>query len=268
MSNKDSKPEMAFQVTPNKELTTLFTGRHCIVLDEVDSTNSFLSGYINGKLLPEGSAVRTIHQTDGRGQKGARWYSEAGKNLIQSFVFYPSFLYAKDVFQLNKAFALGVYDFVSNFLGDGVKIKWPNDIYYDTLKVGGLLIENAVYGSSLTSCILGIGINVNQTVFPKELQNAGSFSLIKRKTFDLEMLFAALCSFLEKRYLSLKSGDVKIIEEDYLSVLYGFGKVKKFQSGGEVFNGVIKGVDENGKLLVQKEDGREGNYGIKEIAFL
>ncbi len=268
MSIKDSRPQTDFPENPNKELTTLFTGRHCILLDEVDSTNSYLSGYINRNLIPEGSAVRTIHQTGGRGQKGALWHSEAGKNLLLSFVFYPAFLPAKDVFQLNKAFALGVYDFVSNFLGEGVTIKWPNDIYYDSLKIGGLLIENAVYGSKLSSCILGIGVNVNQTVFPSELHNAGSFSLIKQKTFDLEMLFAAFCSFLEKRYLSLKTGDVKVIEEDYLSVLYGFGKEKKFQSGGEVFNGVIKGVNESGKLVVQMEDGREGKYDIKEIGFI
>ncbi len=68
--------------------------------------------------------------------------------------------------------------------------------------------------------------------------------------------------------MSLKSGDVKVIEVEYLSVLYGFGEVKKFQSGGEVFNGVIKGVNDIGKLVVQKEDGREGKYDIKEIGFI
>jgi BirA family transcriptional regulator, biotin operon repressor / biotin---[acetyl-CoA-carboxylase] ligase len=268
VSIKDSKPETALPKILNKELTTLFTGRHCIELDEVDSTNSYLSGYINGNLIPEGSAVRTFHQTGGRGQKGARWHSEAGKNLIQSFAFYPTFLPAKDVFQLNKAFALGVYDFVSNLLGEGVRIKWPNDIYYDSLKIGGLLIENAVYGSRLSSCILGIGININQTVFPAELHNPASFSTIKQKTFNLETLFASLCSFLEKRYLNLKSGGVQIIEKDYLAVLYGLGELKKFQSGGEIFHGVIRGVNESGKLVVQREDGREGKFDIKEIVFL
>ena len=88
-----------------KELTTLFTGRHSTFLPEIDSTNTYLAGILRKISLPEGSVVRAGIQNAGRGQKGAIWESEKGKNLLLSFLFYPSFVAPKDVFLINKTFS-------------------------------------------------------------------------------------------------------------------------------------------------------------------
>src|SRR5688572_27269408 len=107
----------------NKDLTTLFTGRNLISLESTESTNTYLSSLLRANTLPEGTVITTREQTQGRGQAGTSWKSEAGSNVLASLVFYPSFITPRDVFILNKCYALGVYDCVRTFLGENVSIK-------------------------------------------------------------------------------------------------------------------------------------------------
>ena len=197
-----------------KDLTTLFTGRHYTFLPEIDSTNSYLSSILRNISLPEGSVIRTFKQYAGRGQKDTIWESQSGKNLLLSFLFYPSFIPPADIFSLNKTFSLGVYDFVSKFLGKKVSIKWPNDIYWEDKKIGGLLIENSINSAVVTYSILGLGLNINQKNFSKGISNPTSFINVKKKVYDLEDLFVSLCSFIEARYLELKAGEIKKINDN------------------------------------------------------
>ena len=268
MRLKDKIPDSESRDVNNKKLTTLFTGRHCVLLPETDSTNTYLSALLHKNALPEGYAVRTRFQKAGKGQRGSSWESENGKNLLQSFVFYPDFIALSRVFLLNKTFSLGVYDFVHQITGEGVSIKWPNDIYIDSQKVAGMLIENSISGSVLSQCILGIGVNVNQKEFSVDLKNATSFSTIMKKELDLYSLFTLLCSCVEKRYLMLKNGEMMKLEQDYLQALYGKDVKRKYKSGGNEFYGIIRGVDDNGRLQVEKEDGSCSGFEMKEIVFL
>jgi BirA family biotin operon repressor/biotin-[acetyl-CoA-carboxylase] ligase len=251
-----------------KELTTLFTGRHYTLLPEIDSTNTYLSNILGNISLPEGSVIRAVNQLHGRGQKGSAWESEEGKNLLLSFLFYPKFLDPRRVFMLNKTFALAVYDFVTIWLKNHVSIKWPNDIYWKKKKLSGMLIENSMNGSSISHCILGVGININQKIFGKELTNAISFAIIKRKEFDLEELFNSLCSCIEVRYLQLKNGEFEKLDHDYHSILFSSGKWKIYESEGLRFKGLIKGVEENGKLMVELKNGSVKKFDLKEIKFV
>ncbi len=251
-----------------KELTTLFTGRHSTFLTEIDSTNTYLAEILRNTALPEGSVVWADKQNAGRGQKGAQWESEAGKNLLLSFLFYPSFVMPKDVFLLNKTFSLGIYDFVTVWLKKNVSIKWPNDIYWKNKKVCGILIENSISASTISHSIIGMGININQNHFSEVLINPVSFCLVNQKEYDLEELFNSLCSCLEARYLMLKNGDIKSIDNDYSSALFSIGQWKKFESIGNRFNGRIQGVDEYGKLMIETETSEIKLFDLKEIKFI
>jgi BirA family biotin operon repressor/biotin-[acetyl-CoA-carboxylase] ligase len=251
-----------------KDLTTLFTGRHYTLLPEIDSTNSYLSDILGNIDLPEGSVIRAVKQNAGRGQKGTAWESEEGKNLLLSFLFFPKFIEPKQVFLLNKTFALGVHDFALIWLKNHITIKWPNDIYWKKKKLCGILIENSITSSLINHSILGIGINVNQTSFSKELLNAVSFAIVKRKQFDLERLFNSLCHCIESRYLQLKNGEQEIIDKNYHSVLFNLDKWKIYESNSIRFKGRIDGVDENGKLIVGLMNGQEKRFDLKEIRFI
>ena len=182
---------------------TLFTGQNIIEIASVDSTNNYIKNLLTTERPSEGTIVLAHTQSAGRGQMGNIWASEPGKNLTVSYVFYPSFLEATKQFYLNMAVALAVKDCCELLLDDEVRIKWPNDIYYCDKKIAGILIENSISGSNLTSSIVGIGLNVNQAEFHPSLPNPSSLKLIKGKNFVVLDVLNQLSHFLEKYYLQL-----------------------------------------------------------------
>ena len=200
-------------------MNTLFIGQNTIKLDAVGSTNDYASELLSRGLkrekVFEGTVVYALSQRAGKGQRGKKWESEPFKNLTFSIVFYPSFLSAQEQFMLSKAVSLGICDYVSSVINKEAKIKWPNDIKVGNEKIAGILIENSIRNNEIMHSIVGIGLNVNQTGFGKNIPNPTSLKLITGKNIDLEVCLGDLCSYLEARYLQLKSGKSKKINEDY-----------------------------------------------------
>ena len=252
------------------ELSTLFTGRKQIMLDEVDSTNTKMFSILQHGALPEGTVVRADYQSGGKGQGQNTWHSEYGKNLLTSFLFRPDFISAAEIFIWNKAVALAIYDAIQLFAGNSerLKIKWPNDIYVDNCKLGGLLIENTIAGTTVRQSIVGIGINVNQTEFPNEIPNAISLTQVLGANVELASVFNEVANGLERRYLQCKRKDFEKLKSEYQEQLYRFNKKSWFESEGRNFPGTITGVNRNGQLEVQLEDGNNRAFELKQIRFL
>ena len=116
-----------------------------IELTETTSTNSFLSALCDKQPVADLTCAYTTFQSAGRGQRGNSWESEAGKNLLFSFVVYPSFLEAHRQFLLSQVTALALYQTLSEET-EGISIKWPNDIYWHDKKLCGTLIEKDLTG--------------------------------------------------------------------------------------------------------------------------
>lgn len=227
------------------------------------STNDLALELYKKNKLREGTVVIAGEQTAGRGQRGNRWESEAGKNITCSIFFQPSFLSPSDNFFLNIFASLGILDFLSRF-DDKFRIKWPNDIFYKNKKICGILIENSVRGSSLHSSILGMGLNVNQTSFITP--GAISLTQIVSKEFDPIALLQEISQFLEQRYLQMKSGKFDNLREDYLKNLYWINEPHQFFDW-TFFEGVIVGISESGRLQIVKESGL-AEYDFKEVRFI
>ncbi len=246
---------------------TLFVGKVLLELNKIDSTNKHALKLLSKNKPSEGTVISAWNQEQGRGQIGRTWQSEPGKNLTFSIILYPTFLPAKKQFLLNQAIALGISDAISTFLPD-VKVKWPNDIYIGNEKVCGVLIQNILSGTSIQSSIIGIGLNVNQTDFAKDLPNPSSLGLIAKKEFDLLQVLERLCEKIETRYLQLRGGNYDLIEKDYLKYLYRLQEESLFQyPEGEVFSGSIVGVSETGKLKIHHKKGEE-LFDIREVKFI
>ena len=251
-------------------MDTLFIGQKIIQLKETDSTNSHLLRLIDIEKLSEGAVVITQKQAQGRGQRGTFWKSEPGKNLTLSILLKPTFLKPEEQFSLSKSVSLAVFGFILSLMPDGLshktKIKWPNDIYIENKKVAGILIENSVNGNSISHSIVGIGINVNQGVFPAELPNPTSLKLITGKAFMLENCLERLCSYIEKRYSQLRNHS-KEIDSGYLKNLYRFDEFANYNYKGEKLKVKITGVAKNGRLILEKENGKSLECDFKEIEF-
>ena len=157
------------------------TKKHDIMwFKSVDSTNEEARRRISE--IDNLSVLSALEQTAGRGQRGNKWTSNAGENLMFSVVlkFSPEYsgLDARDQFVLNEIAALSVVDFLRSH-GIHAQIKWPNDIYVGSRKICGILIENSLRGNRLSSSIIGIGLNINQRNFDVNLPNPTSMVLCR-----------------------------------------------------------------------------------------
>src|SRR5690606_28655348 len=129
------------------------------------------------------------------------WQAEKGLNLTFSYLLYPNFLAPSKQFLLSACTSIGIARFLEKFL-DEVHIKWPNDLLIKGKKVCGILIESRISKNNLSKAVIGIGLNTNQTEFPKELPNATSLrmALNKQAPFDNETLYSELCQELSASF--------------------------------------------------------------------
>lgn len=248
-------------------LNTLFFGKNLLEPEEIDSTNGFAMELLHTGKPPEGTCILTWYQYSGRGQRGTSWISEPGKNITASIILFPGFLLPTEQFLLNKAISLGVYDYAKSMLGKNVAVKWPNDIIYKGKKLAGILIENTIRSTSLASSVIGIGFNINQTKFATEANNPTSLKKNLRKEFIVRECFADLLSFLESRYLQLKSGKSKQLHSEYLNALYLLGKWRYFETQAGRIRLKITGVNAEGKLETENKSGNKVYFNFKEIIF-
>jgi BirA family biotin operon repressor/biotin-[acetyl-CoA-carboxylase] ligase len=253
----------------NNIFSGLFVGQNFVTIKEVDSTNNFLKQLAsNSKPVIEGTVIMAENQTAGRGQQQNDWHAEPGKNLTFSLLLKPSFLPVTQQFDLVRAVSLGVFDALHPLLGDGLKIKWPNDIYYGNRKLGGMLIENMIQGGQIKNAIVGIGLNINQQTFPDYLPNATSVKQILQQDYDLKTLLSDICRHIEAYYLNLKAGKILFVRETYLTRLYWLNEQKEYKSKDGQFAGTIKSVKDNGILVVENNNNEELEFSLKEIEFV
>lgn len=217
----------------------------------------------------EGTLVISDFQTAGRGTDGSKWESEPGRNLIFSFVLYPSFLAIEAQFYLNKIISLGLTDLVSEVLPerDDIRIKWPNDIFIGNHKVAGTLIQNGVKGSQFDFSVIGIGLNVNQESFTTEAANPVSLKMAAGTAFDLEEMLERTANKIELRYNLLRQGAKQKIDEDYLKLLYRIQQLSGYIYKGNSIQAKINGVNRFGQLILEIPGEKIIECDLKEIKF-
>ncbi len=241
---------------------------------------------------PNGTILLAERQTAGRGQRGNRWLSAPGENLTFSVVLHPDFLPVSQQFYLSKAVSLALTDTLDELLAEArtttpkegaagqpsvaekplpVSIKWPNDIYVGGNKIVGILIENDLSGEVFARSIVGIGLNVNQTVFPEELPNPTSLALETGSAWALTEVLGSFYRALSRRYDQLGRGLLDEIDRDYKARIYRLGQESRFAlpASKSPFWGTITDVLPGGALeVLHREDGRKRHYLFKEIEYL
>ncbi len=239
---------------------------HPITYREIDSTNGEASRLLRKGRLPEGQVIIADYQSGGRGLGEHRWLSEPGKNILMSWVVYPAFLSVSDQFQLSKAVSLAITDFLSRYSLDA-RIKWPNDILCGGEKICGILIENSVLGIQLSHSIVGIGLNVQQEIFPEFPWKATSMRLQTGLSDAPGVLADRLTNALQVRYDQLADTGSGAISRAYLERLYRKDELSEFADGNSRFTGVIRGVDEIGQIQIESGSSTR-NYGFHEITMI
>jgi len=249
-------------------IPTLFIGQNLLSFEALDSTNDYAHSLLAKTKPIEGTVISAGYQHQGRGQIGSSWYSSPQANLLFSVILYPRFISGQQQFLLSQATALALVDALAPQLGAGLRIKWPNDLYYGDQKLAGILIQNALQGKTILNTVIGIGLNVNEQSFPAALPNPISLQQITGQPWLREPLLGQLLQQLEQRYLQLKNGKFEEIRAAYQQLLYQQGKPCRYQrADGSIFEGTILGVTDIGKLQIAHETGTEV-FAPKEVVFL
>ena len=213
------------------------------------------------------TVVTTISQTAGRGQQGNHWEAVAGKNLTFSVLLKPHRLPANRQFILSQMMALAVQRTYSQYVDD-VTVKWPNDIYWRDRKLSGTLIECDLQGKDVTTAIVGVGMNVNQTVFVSDAPNPVSLRQLTGRNYPLETILDQLMDQFTQLYGLPEAAWDSMVRKPYCDVLYRREGFHPFQDASGRFDASIESIEPTGHLVLLTREGERRRYEFKEVHFL
>lgn len=236
-----------------------------IKLDAIDSTNDFLKELSKNEVLENFTTVVAKNQSKGKGQIGAVWISEGGKNLTMSTLIKDLLQNADQVFQLNVVISISIIQVLEELNVPKLAIKWPNDIMSDTKKIAGILIENRFKSDTRIESIVGIGLNVNQKDFDL-IPKASSLTLIMNKEFELQSLLQKIIFKIKENCELIIDNKTEQLWKLYHNYLFKKDKLMAFEDANKnIFKATILSVTQDGKLEVIFEDKLIKTFRIKEI---
>lgn len=245
------------------EKLTLFN-----ILDSVDSTNNYAMAKLHEGLATHGMAWFAKEQTAGKGQRGKQWQSEPGNNILLSIICKPAPAFISNPFFLSALVATTCADFLQKITGELFFIKWPNDIYWSDRKTGGILIENKYLGENWNWAVIGIGINVNQTMFSNDLKKAVSLKEVSGKAeFEPHRLARELHEYMLEKINTADEKTFPDIIEKYNELLFKRGETVKLKKENAVFSTTVKSVNSFGQLHTSDTIDRTFNFGEVEWIF-
>ena len=236
------------------------------IFDSLDSTNNYAMGKVREGLWKHSNAAFSYEQTAGKGTRGKHWQSNKRENIILSIVADTSFLDLNNKFYLAAITALSCFDLFSKYARESITIKWPNDLFWNDRKAAGILIENAIRGNKWQSSVIGIGMNINQTLFNNEIIKPVSLKQITGKTYDILLLAEELYNCFFERYESLKRNKFSEIMEEYNLHLFRRNEISKLKKGPAVFESTIVRVSADGML--HTSDVTERTFDFNEVKWL
>ena len=237
-----------------------------VELSETTSTNDEVKRrlpWCDDKML----VVSAMCQTAGRGQKGNKWESNPRENLLYSIGIKPCFLPPRCQFLLLQAASLSICRALNRY-ASGFRIKWPNDIYYGEHKISGTLIEIELHGDSISRCVLGSGINLNQMSFSSYPPNPISLKMITDRHIEPKQVLSAVISHFTSYYELLEQKEYNAIREQYCSMLFRREGFHAYRDGNGVFSARLERVEPDGHLLLRDADDHLRRYGFKEVRFV
>ena len=235
---------------------------HFRICDTIDSTNKEALRLLASGQNLHGTAILALHQTGGLGQYGRSWLSEPGQHLAMSVILQSEKLLPGDLPLLAMQSSVAVVRTIL-LTEPAIQplIKWPNDIYIDHRKIAGILIENSISAIKVRYSVIGIGININEAQFPKDLPNAVSLFMLTGKNYHID----SIAFTLREQLLKVLDESIQSWKPEYDHLIYGLGKTHDFILDGKTVPAKIHGVNEAGRIDLDIEGGAHGSYFSHEI---
>ena len=235
------------------KLETDFIGRNFIYADEINSTNEAL---LKNKNLHKfsGTVLLAEKQIHGRGRKNRTWHSSRGQNLTFSILLSDEKSLSVNINHVNLLASVIVSNAVENLYQLKSELKWPNDVLIGGKKFAGILTETSVQGNRFETAVVGLGINVNQTLFQGEYNYPPtSLKLELKQVIQRESLLAEILNLFEEYLIALLKSPATILDE-WRSKCKMIGDKVSVIDGEKLKTGIFDDIDENG-FMVLKRDG-------------
>ena len=178
-------------------------GKNIVHYNKLDSTQKEILRQIEKNEIENGTIIIADIQTDGIGTHGRSWYTTEENNIAFSFV-----LYLDTKIENLKNLTIEIAEIFVKIFKDlyniKIQIKDPNDLVIDDKKVGGILTQTKLQGDNVKNLVVGIGINTNQTKFPKEIKDIATS--IKKKFFisiDNQKVIEEFCNIFEEKIIKM-----------------------------------------------------------------
>uniref|UniRef100_UPI004027285F biotin--[acetyl-CoA-carboxylase] ligase n=1 Tax=Alloprevotella sp. TaxID=1872471 RepID=UPI004027285F len=188
--------------------------------------------------------------------------------LLFSFVFHPTLIPAFQQFALSEALALGIRAALLSFVGEGITVKWPNDIYWQDKKIAGMLLTHTLCGATIATTLTGVGLNVNQRTFISDAPNPISLRQIIGKDVPRHQVLEALLQAFELRYRQIQQGDYDALHQEYMQCLYCGKGLHTYEDAAGRFQASIQHISSTGMLHLKRADGVEKVYAFKEVKLI
>lgn len=236
-----------------------------ILFEQVTSTNQVTAEWLAENQTAHGDFFIADYQTAGRGYGDNSWYSSPAKNLLGTLLVSYSGFPAQEQFLVTCVVSVVIADFIEEQTGEKAFVKWPNDIYVRDKKICGLLIENQMLGDELRLSLIGIGLNVNELAFPASLPHAISMFQLDGVERNIETIAIKIGNGILQSLASY--AQALSFRQKYIKRLYRFGVPALYRVDDKTATGVIRGVDEFGRLLLYF-DGKDLVLGFKEVEYV
>jgi len=218
----------------------------------IDSTHAQLMRA--GDELAEGTLITADFQEKGRGRLGRTWTASPGSSLLASLLLKPKIAAAKAP-QLTHAIALACAHALIRE-GLDIKIRWPNDLVCNDKKIAGILAESSILGNKVDFAVLSFGINLNQS--QGELDEidrpATSCAVESGKAWDPDKLLDAIMAELKALYSSYVTEGFAALKKGWESLNYLEGRAITIDLGNSKMDGIAKGIDDDGRLILSVKD--------------
>jgi BirA family transcriptional regulator, biotin operon repressor / biotin---[acetyl-CoA-carboxylase] ligase len=252
-----SLPDLLLPVLIQRRLTTGIMGRTIYAFAEIDSTNT-RARELAEEGAPEGTLVVAEHQSRGRGRMDRGWVSPPGENLLFSLLLRPD-LTPRETFSLIMLASVSLCRAVQTETGLEAGIKWPNDIYLNGKKLAGILAEFAADSDRVNHIIIGLGVNVNWSPpqLPPGSQPATSLGQEAGRKISRVNLLAGFLNQVEGLYREAKRQGYQSLRREWDRLSLVTNRPVRIETGQETWQGLARGIDAQGGLIVSLADGQE-----------
>ena len=233
-------------------------------LDSVDSTNTYAKARARGGAR-NGHVVIASAQSAGRGRMGRSFFSPDSSGIYMSVIFRGLADLPKNAGRITAFAAVCVCEAISELFGINARIKWVNDVLIEGKKVCGILTESSIDSSSLSfdHTVIGIGINVERTSFPPELE---AIACSIKDHSDSKAGKRELIAEILKRLSPLLDGEVPADTMDKYRERSALIGKEVFTLGNPSIRGTAVAIDDSGSLIIRQTDGSNITLSAGEIS--